>query len=141
MEGKSCLRLARPLTMLGLGLLTVSLLAGCESTPPEPPPAPPISVDDVIQLSNSGTSSETIANLGFNRGLAFPMSVDNIMFLRGQRVPDATIDLLLSVERDLASIRQEREYRERPQVSLGLGLGYTHFGGGGYRRGYYGHRR
>ena len=125
-----------------VAVLATALLLGCQTNPPAPPGPPPVSFDDVVELTRSGSSPETIASLAAANGLGFPLSTENVIELHRRGVHDETIDRLLGVEMERQRAVIERQYTNPPpRISIGLGFGY--YGGYGRRhdRGYWGHRR
>ena len=112
-------------------LAAVALLAGCQSTQTQS--GPPLTREEVVTLSRSGSSAETIHHVAVNRGLNFPLSVDNIVWMRSQGVTDPAVDALLQAERQIALDREARR-GPPPQVAIGLGFGYHH-----YRSRHWGH--
>jgi hypothetical protein len=85
-----------------------ALLAGCASTPRQPPP-PPLTQVDVISMVKAGVSDEEIMRRIDGTRTVFRLSSDDVIRLRNEGLSDRLVNFMLDTHTRAAMDAQRRQ--------------------------------
>ena len=99
------------------------LLTGCASKPP-PPVVPPVTLNDVIQMTRAHATDKEIIDRINASHTVFRLTANEIVYLRSENVSEPVVNYMNDTyARYLAE--QQQKQQNAPHFSFGVGAGYV----------------
>ena len=103
--------------------LVAFIAIGCASQPKTPPP-PPVTLNDVIQMTRAHATDQQIIDRINASHTIFRLTANEIVYLRSENVSEPVVNYMNDTYARYLAEQQAKE-QNKPHFSFGVGAGYV----------------